>query len=310
MFAMASGDPNAIGRLTLIVGFAMGMNWDSPDPAVPTLREEGRRLLASNPTPHWWEPGWERGFVHSLIATILPPSDRTRHDFTIAIEEFERAGDRVLLAEVLSDCNILWDHTDNEWVLECVRQSIEIHESIDVATLGHAHARQSLGLLLIKTGEHAEAAEQFRRSVPLFEGSADLNCWATSLRLRAFSDVRAGGPPAGAAVWLLDVIDSRAELTLPGGNTTELLDAAAFVLARGGDARRAAVVFGKAEHVPQPIDFGVQRDVVHADIRASILAEIGHEQFDLLRERGETLSVEEAFTLAVDALTSLAASAR
>ena len=308
--AIASGDPNAIGRMKLIVGFAIGGGWTSTDPAIPVLREDGRRLLEANPAPTWWEPGWERGFHHALLGAFVPLSDRARDDFTIAIEEFERAGDRVMLAEVLSDTAPMWDHTDNAWVLDCVRRSIEIHETFEVATHGHASARQQLGRLLIRIEEHADAAEQFRRAVSMLEGSPSLNSWAVSTRLRALSDVRAGGQPAAAARWLLDVIESRAELTMPEMHTPELLDIAAFVLARGGDPKRAAVVFGKAEAVPPPIDTGVDRTPIHADIRATVLAEIDHKQFDQHRQQGKNLAVESAFAFAVDALTSLAASDR
>jgi tetratricopeptide (TPR) repeat protein len=296
--------------MKLMVAFAMGGGWGSRDPAIPVLREEGRRLLESHPTPTWWEPGWERGIHHAILAAFLPVGDRTRGDFAVAIEEFERAGDQASLAEVLSDTADMWGHADNAWVLDCLRRSIKIYESIEVADLGQAHARQQLGQLLVKAGEHAEAAEQFRRAASIFEGTADLNCWALSVRLRALSAVRADARPTAAAGWLLDVIDIRAELTMPEMHTPELLDVAAFVLARGGDSTRAAQVFGRAEAVPLPIDPDVYRTPIHIDIRTTIAAEISHDQYDQQRNLGEKLSIDDAFALAVEALTELAASGR
>ncbi len=304
--AKESGDPNAIGRMALALGTAI--RHATTDPEYLEHLVEGRRLLAENPEPWWWEPTWERGIIQLLLGAYLPSDDdQIVAHFLEAIRLFEEVGDAALLGATLTDSPTLWGKVDNDWIMNNLHRGIAILREADIP-YWEGHALQTLGIMSEVAGDHEPAVEALGEAAALLQDMGDLSCWATSTRYLALAEASLG-ETSGAARRISAVIDLMPALPMQEVATPRTLDAAARVLAEAGDLRGAAVVLGKAMALEIPPSSLIDRAAAHVSLRGTVVDGLGEPTASALLAEGAALGPEEALAKALSSLRTAAATA-
>jgi predicted ATPase/class 3 adenylate cyclase len=283
------GIPNLVGRMQLQVGAAI--RHATSDPAYLDHLVEGRRLLDEHPEPSWWEPGWERGFIHFTCLAYLPSDDaRIREHQAEAMAAFEAAGDRVLTAATLVESSGPYGGTEDEMVIENVDRAVAMLEEMDVP-YWYGHAVMIQGILRKFAGSHEVAIETLARGAGHLEDIGDLFCWATTTRALADSEVKLG-KTASARRRIAEVVRRMPLLPMPEIAKPRTMDVVVGVLIAIGEVRHAAVTFGwaSAAELPAPVP---SRAGTHRALRESLEAQLGADTLEELMAAGAVLDPDE-----------------
>jgi len=292
MLALAESmdDPNAVGRAEMQLGAAI--RHSTTDPEYLEHLEEGRRLLESHPEPYWWEPDWERALLNLIFAAYLPQEDeRKREHVDSALELFEAAGDRALLAATLSDSAGLWGQADESWIMGNMRRAVEMLSELDVP-YWHGHALMTLGAFLNQEEDYEAAAGYLDEAILHLGDCGDVNCWASSSRGMALAETELGQPDR-AGTRVAAVIETLPILPMPEIHTPRTLDLAARVLQVGGQHERAALVLGRALATELPGSTLFPREQGQEEIRMALVNELGDDEVARLGAEGAATETDE-----------------
>jgi predicted ATPase/class 3 adenylate cyclase len=296
VLAEQTGDPNAVAKLRLQLGFAI--RHATTDPAYLEHLVEGRRLLDAHPEPHWWEPEWERGLLNLFLAEYLPVDDpRLREHLDTALAAFRGVGDEALEAAVLFERVGLWGTGEDDRIMEDLTRAIEAMGRLDLP-YWHGHALMIKGVLLRDRGASGDGAVFLAEAAGRLQDVGDLACWATSLRGLARVEAELGHH-ARAVELMGMVLEATPRLPMPEVVRPRTLDTLAEVLTAAGEHRHAAVVLGCAEVTEFPMTSIMPR-IDHAGLRSRLAEQLGAGVVDELCREGAALDPDDCLARARD----------
>lgn|GEM_PF-1418099 len=289
-------DPALEARMELIL--AATIRHSTLDETYADHLERARASLAADLGAPWWEPEWDRGLLHYLLAFYAPlGSERRLVDAEVAVDGFAEAGDAAMHAIALVLGVDERFRADPEDAIEAVARSAAILEGLHVP-YWHAHALLQLGLLRSMLGQHTEAADAYEQAAPILDECGDLNCWAQSVRLAA-KGAQTEGRLAEAHQALLEVVDVLPVLPLGDVHRALLLDQGASLLLRSGRPEAAARLLGAgsaiawdSERYPRADD----RVLVHEELRQTL----GPDRTERLLQAGHDAGADAAIALLVE----------
>lgn len=299
--AKALGDPALVARMELMM--VATIRHSTLEERYRDHLERARAGLAEGLGDAWWEPSWDRGLIHYLLAYYAPLGDERRlPDADVAVEAFGEAGDAAMHAISLTIGVDERRRVDPDGAIEVVARSSAILERLEVP-YWHAHALLMLAMLRATLGQHTEAADAYERAAPILDECGDLNCWARAVCLAA-RGARAEGRLADAGRALLEVIAALPVLPLVDVHRAALLDEGAALLLHDGRPETAARVLGgggaidwDSERYPR----ADERDPIHEELRRTL----GSERADQLVSDGRDDGAATALHLLTDELARL-----
>ncbi len=296
--ARTTCDQNLIGRMELALGAAIHNL--SLDPEYLEHLTEGCRLLEAHPEPRWWDPTWEEGLHHLIIATHLPASDdRVREHFERGLDALDQANDAVLHSALLSETVSLWGVADDGWVMDNTHRSVELLDQLDVPYWS-GHSRITNGVFLMLRDRLDEAIANFDLASGELIGCGDMNCWATSLGLLASCRIELGQLD-GAAAHLLVVVEQMDHLPATQRHQARILDRAATLIYRHGESEVAATLLGARLAVPNWETF-IPWTADRIGLDSGLNELLGHKRTNKLIDAGRDLDFEAAARLFVPLL--------
>ena len=283
------GDPNLVGRMRLHLGAAIRHSTNDPEYVEHLV--EGRRLLDEHPEPLWWEPEWERGFIHFILFAYLPPDDARKPEHQAgAMAAFEATGDRVLIAATLVESAGMYGVADTAAIIADLARANAMFEEMHVP-YWHGHALMFQGSIENLEGNPETAAGILARGVAQLEETGDLFCWATSSRGLADAEVALGRvEPARRRV--AEVIRRMPALPMPEVSKPRTLDISAVVLAAMGHPRAAAMILGWARETQVPMQ-SPRREEKQRVLLERLEAELGADVVAGLMTEGARLDADE-----------------
>jgi hypothetical protein len=234
----------------------------------------------------------QRGLLNLILAAYLPATDeRIREHLDVALDVFEEAGDKAMLAATLGETATLLGQGQDDWIMENLRRAVEIFAGIQVP-YWQGHALMVLGILLQGSGDDAGSVERLAEGARHLEDCGDLSCWATSSRYLASAEARLGAPES-AKRRLAAVVEQLPILPMQEIARPRTLDSTAEVLLAAGAPDRAAVVLGRAMATKYTSATIFKREPLHEAVGSGIREAIGDEETARLMAEGEALDVDE-----------------